>query len=465
MSFQAQLVMILWIPIVFYFFKRFRSYQAVAISFVIGWLFLPQKAGFYFLGFPDYERVSALSYSVLLASLFFHIDRFQSLKVTWFDIPIIVLCLSPLFSSISNGLGVYDGISGVIGNIVQYGIPYFLGRIFLNHEKGLYYLTKTILVGALLYLPLCLYEIRMSPQLHQIIYGYPGIRQFSQGIRYGGYRPNVFMRHGLSVGVWMMAGTLIAFWLWQSGILKKMWNIHIPIITLILLITFILVKSTAAYLYLFYGLIVLFCAKKFRLSFPLIFLGLLICGYLFLASTGQINQDIVDNLVSSLSNFLPEDRVGSLEFRLDNEQILLQRALERPLFGWGGWGRNRVFVETFLGEMKDSTTTDSLWIISFGKNGWVGLISVFAILLVPVFYFCYKYPAKLWFTSKIASPAILTTLLSLYALDCLLNAQFNPVFILIAGGLSGYFMKVVKYNLPSRRSLSIVEKKKLIIKL
>ena len=281
MSFQAQLVMVLCVPIVFYLFKRFSVAQAIVTAFLVAWLFLPQKAGFSFSGLPDYERISATCYGIVLCLLIFGSQQKTIWKFNWIDIPIVIYCICPFFSSLSNGLGAYDGASATLGNIVQYGLPYFIGRIYLANTQGLSILTKSILISGLVYVPLCLYEVRMSPQLHRIVYGYHGIRQFAQGIRYGGFRPSVFMRHGLSVGMWMMAVTLIALWLWQSGVVKK---IPISIIIFILLVTVILVKSTGAYAYLLYGLIVLFTAKLLRFSFPLVILCLSIWLYQLLQS-------------------------------------------------------------------------------------------------------------------------------------------------------------------------------------
>src|SRR5262249_36698985 len=55
-----------------------------------------------------------------------------------------------------------------------------------------------------------------------------------------------------------------------------------------------------------------------------------------------------------------QERAHSLEFRLQNEELLIQRALERPVFGWGGWGRNRISDD----HGRDITVTDGLWIMA-----------------------------------------------------------------------------------------------------
>ena len=68
--------------------------------------------------------------------------------------------------------------------------------------------------------------------------------------------------------------------------------------------------------------------------------------------------------VALTKSIVGEDRAGSLEFRLDNEDMLIARAMQRPLFGWGGWGRARVHDE----DGKDISVTDGLWIQSRCKT-------------------------------------------------------------------------------------------------
>lgn len=437
MSIQSQLIMIAWIPIVFYLFIRFKTQEAVIISFIVAWLFLPQRAGFTFPGIPDYERISATVYGILLATIAYDIQRISKFDYSWLDLPMLIWCICPIFSSLSNGLGIYDGLSESLNQTVAYGGPYFLGRIYLNNLAGLRKLAIGIFLGGLVYVPLCLYEIRMSPQLHQIVYGYHGNPSFYQTIRYGGFRPTVFMQHGLSVGMWMMAATLIGICLWQTGVVKQIYGFHIRWFVGILLVTFILTKSTGAYGLLLLGLIFLYSAWYFRTSIA--FLLLIVAMVFYLQQSVSANTYITDSIITTVSRVVPDpERIHSLQFRFDNEEILGAKARERIVFGWGGWGRSRVYDYDWKGDLVDISITDSLWIIAFGTNGLVGLVSVFGSILIPVLYFCLKYfPADTWTHQKVASAAVLTIITVLYMLDCLLNNQFNPIFTLANGGITG----------------------------
>ncbi len=438
---QAQLVLLIWLPIVLGLFKYFPARKALVISFITAWLFLPQRVVFIFPGLPNYDRTSATCYSILLATFLFDAKRFGSFKFGWLDIPMLVWCICPMISSLSNDLGAYDGFSAILDRVMQYGIPYFLGRIYLNDLLGLRELAMGIFVSGLIYAPLCLIETVISPQLHRMIYGYHGIHEFGQSVRLGGYRPNVFMIHGLSVGVWMMSALLTAIWLWQSGLLKTFRNVPMNVIVGGLFVTHLLVRSTGAYLYMLYGLVILLTAKSLRSSFPLLFLISFLSLYLYLGATGNFTGEKADQIVTVASDIAGTDRAQSLEFRFYHEELLVEKALERPIFGWGGWGRNRVFDYNWAGELVDISITDSLWIIAYGVNGIVGLSAIFGAVFLPALGFIFRYPARTWLTPKVGPAAVIVVITILYALDCTLNNQFNPVFTLASGGIAGLCLK------------------------
>ncbi|WP_088243482.1 O-antigen ligase family protein [Calothrix rhizosoleniae] len=438
MSLQAQLVMLLWLPVVLYLFTSFTAQRAVIISFIAAWLFLPQNAGFSVLGLPDYERMSATCYGILLATFIFDVQRFRSFQFNWLDLPMLIWCLCPFASSMSNDLGAYDGLAQSLQQTVSYGIPYFLGRIYLNNLIGFRHLAIAIFTSGLIYAPFCLYESRMSPVFHQLIYGYVDVRAFAQGFRYGSFRPTVFMEHGLAVGMWMMAATLIGIWLWQTGVVKQIWGIPIMWLVIGLLFTFILVRSTGAYLYLLLGCIILFVAKKFRTALVMLLVMLAMSSYLYMGATGVFNSERIHGIVSALEMVVEPGRASSLGYRMSNEELLSEKARHRPIFGWGGWGRNRILEENWEGELVDVAITDSLWIIAFGINGTVGLIALFSSSLLPsLSFFWLRYPARFWFKPEIAPAALLSVVITLYMLDCTLNNMPNPVFTLASGGIAG----------------------------
>jgi len=443
-----------FIPIVFYLFVRFPPQRAVIISFVVGWLFLPQ--GDYPIPIlPPFTKVSAVCYSILLATLVYDTARFTCFKPGWLDVPMLIWCLCPILTQLSNG---GSPISPTFLQIIGWGLPYLVGRLYVGSLDGLRQLAIGILAGGLAYVPFTLIEGVKGPLLHQIVYGVNAVDDWSQARRAGGWRPVVFMQHGLMVAVWMMTAALIAVWLWQTGALKKFQGRNIKTLAIILIIAFFLCRSTGAYSLFVFALIVLFSAKWFRTSLPLLFIIGYIVFYLYIAASGQFSSKEVMEFITPIFG---EDRAGSLKFRFDMEEILGEKARERFLLGWGDSGGNRVYNQ----QGQDISITDSLWIIAFGYYGTVGLVSLFSSLLLPVIVFAvFKYPARTWSNPKVAPAAALGVALTMYVFDCVLNAMTNPIFALIAGGISSVVLKAPeslktkKTSSPPRRQ-SLVHQK------
>lgn len=425
------LTMFGWIPFSMVLFNRLPIRKAIIFSFVIAWLFLPIST-YAFPGIPDLTKFSATSYSVLLAVFIFDADRLKSFRIGWWDIPMAAFCFTPILTSILNGLGAYDGASASLSTIVVWGIPYFIGRLYLGSLIAIRELATGIFAGGLIYIPLCLYEIRLSPQLHRIVYGFFP-HEFGQTIRYGGFRPQVFMQHGLEVGLWMLAATLVGFWFWKAGTIKKVGGIPMPPLVLILFITFVLCKSTGAWGMCVLGLLLLFSVTTLRTALPIYLIVGVIVFHLVMNTFGTAEH--TKTLVESLYNSpISAERVQSLEFRFDNEEFLTAHAKKRFWFGWGGFDRNRPVDEN--GEILG--VTDSLWIVHFGIRGMVGLIANYGFFLLPIIAVTWKCPVRLWGRPEYAPVAVMTIILLMYASDCLLNAMVNPILILSLGALSSY---------------------------
>lgn len=445
------LVMFAWIPIVLYMFSRLPARQAVVYSFLIAWLFLPE-AEMQLAGLPDYNKRTVTCYGILLATFIFDVGRFSTFRFGWLDIPMAVWCLCPFASAVTNDFvpfagysPLYDGFSSSLDRTALWGVTYFLGRIYLNSWAGLRQLAIGIFVGGLAYVPLCLFESRFSPQLHRIVYGAFAAADFSQTMRLGGFRPTVFMLHGLAVGAFMMAATLIGLWLWQTNSLKQVRNIPMVWLIAAIFMAFALLRSTGALALLLIGIAILLVAKQLRTALPIFLLIATMAVYLYINAATDIYFS--DQLVEFLKQIFPEDRVASLEFRLNNEELLVDHAREKLAFGWSGWNRSRV-VDPETGRL---AIQDSLWVIALGENGLVGLVSLFSAMLLPVVaLFWSRCPARLWTHPQVAPAVGVAVALVLYMLDCILNAMINPIYILACGGIAGLVLSPERQRQPAR---------------
>ncbi|GAB6060083.1 hypothetical protein [Desulfonatronum parangueonense] len=424
-----------WLPFSIWLFSKLQARHAVIAGFLLSWMFLPQYS-YNFSGIPDYTKVSAMSYGVLLGTLFFNSEAFSRFRPHVLDLPLVIWCVIPFFTSLSNGLGAYDGLSTTLARSTMWGLPYFIGRLYFYNRQALTELAFGIFLGGLIYIPFCLWEVVMSPRLHRIVYGFHP-HSFGQTKRGGGWRPVVFMEHGLMVAMWMVTAWLSGYQLWKSGWLgrkfprwKQLWG---PVV-LGLLVTVVLCKSTGALGLLVFGVFVLYLVQLTRWALPMKIVLLLPILYVLARGSGYWDAQ---NLIDAAGRIASEDRTASLAYRLQNENILSDRALERAWLGWGEWGRSFVRDE----DGRAISVPDGLWILAFGQNGIVGLSALLVTLLLPPLLFLIRYPPRRWRDPPVAAMTSLPLLMGLFTIDSLFNAMFNPLILILAGGLTGLWLE------------------------
>ena len=260
----CQLVLFIWLPVVAAFFAFLPPRRAVVVSFVTAWLALP-NISFPLSGLPDYTKMSATVAIVLLCMLIFDQGRLFAFRPRWYDLPMVVWCLSMFVSSMTNGLGPYEGIAATLDQLVPWGFPYLIGRCYFTDLDGVRELALGIVIGGLVYVPLCLFEIRMSPILESWVYG---IIHF-EPLRFGGYRPKVFLSSGLELGMWMTNSTLICYQLWACGSVKTIRGIGLGKLLLAIIVTSVLCKSTGAIALLVVGIVTLWLTRLTRRSWAI----------------------------------------------------------------------------------------------------------------------------------------------------------------------------------------------------
>ena len=212
-------------------------------------------------GLPAYDKAAAATVGILLATVVFQPHRLVGLRLRWFDLPMLVWCVCPFISSVANELGAYDGVSMVCRQMITWLFPYLVGRLYLSDVEGLGDLALAMIVGGVCLIPCCFLEIRLSPIMSKMVYGFGGQGAF-EGTRYGFYRPRVFFASGLELGLWMNAVSLVAWWLWQSGQLKRLWLVGGGTICAALLITTVACRSTGATVLLLVGMAALWICQR-----------------------------------------------------------------------------------------------------------------------------------------------------------------------------------------------------------
>src|SRR5262245_37070361 len=120
-----------WVFLAILLFAILPPRRAVLTAYILGWLFLPQ-AGIDLKGLPDLDKVTGTSMGAMVGVLLFDAGRLATLRWSWVDVPAAVWCLVSIPSSLVNGLGLYDGLSGLLRDAITWGIPYLMGRMYFT---------------------------------------------------------------------------------------------------------------------------------------------------------------------------------------------------------------------------------------------------------------------------------------------------------------------------------------------
>ncbi|HPL17664.1 MAG TPA: hypothetical protein PL180_13295 [Spirochaetota bacterium] len=428
MNFLVPVMMWGWIPVTIILFRKFAPQKAILISVIGGILFLPATA--FDIPVILYNKETAIAISLLWGIIFSYKKSVPSFSTKPFNIPIILWCImSPFLSILTNGLGLYNAVAAVIESSLAYGVFYVIGRIYFSDKDALRLLTTGIIVGGLIYVPFALFEVRMSPQLSNIFYGFFP-HSFAQHFRYDGYRPIVFMQHGLMVAMWMSVTFTVSLWLYGTREVVTLKKIPMSVVIIFLLITTVLCKSANGWIYSMSGVFAYYYYKKTKSTLIFKLLVLAIPVYLILRVSGILP---INAIIDFSASIFDAERVDSLAVRLFQEDVFSQKALENPLFGWGwmgrAWPRNMATGEDVV------QMIDSLYLIAFSNYGLFGLFSLYAVLLLG--------PWKVMKSRTESIDAIvLGVILIFFTIDTLINGMVNSVFILTAGALSGYSDKL-----------------------
>ncbi|MGX4770520.1 hypothetical protein ACWAUC_12055 [Bradyrhizobium guangdongense] len=407
-------------------------------SFLLAQLLLPVAATVKFPMVPPIDKATIASLTAILGCLMFRSGGTQfRFKFGVVEILILASVVAPIITSHLNGddltvgrlflpgVGLYDAASAAEASMLGI-IPFVLGRHLLTTPRDRRNILVGLAISGCFYSIPLLFEIRFSPQLHYWIYGYYPT-EFIQTMRSGGFRPMVFMGHGLLAAFYLATSLIAATTLWKARerILGVSGAAIVPYLGAVLL----LCKSMGANIYGFlFSSLAYFSTPRaqMRVSVLLVVISL---GYPLLRSFDLVPTTSMIGIAKSIS----EDRAKSLEFRFENEDRLLARAFERPVFGWGRFGRSRVYDEA---TGKDISVTDGRWIIDIGQFGIVGFLCEFGLLGFSVF----RAAATLRYSRLSRDQhyfAAVSLLVAINIIELLPNSSLIPWTWLISGALLG----------------------------
>ncbi|MBK7644952.1 MAG: SGNH/GDSL hydrolase family protein [Planctomycetes bacterium] len=436
----ATLAMIGWIPLILVSFSLLSPRRAVVTAYIVGWMFLPILS-WNLPGLPAYDKTTATNLGVFFGVLLFDTRRLASFRPSAIDLPLIVFCLSPLGTSLANDLGIYDGLAGVWAQVIAWVMPWVIGRCYFATLPDLRELAIGMFLGAVAYIPLCLFEMAFGAILHLKIYGYYQHAPDQTVRADGSVRPMVFMQHGLMLAMWMGSSSLVGLAVARDAGLRRIPPSAKSALAFALVATTILSRSVGASVLLLLGMLLWYVARSVRFTLPIAVLAFLVPSYMALRWTGAVEvadltQPIASVLqASGVSQAEATERLRSARVRFESEDWLLAEARTKPVFGLSAWGFNQT-RDRETGEMI-SITTDGFWTILAATRGLIGLGAWTLMMLLPALLFLRRHPPSAWRTPLVATGGALALVLALTTADCLMNANINPIYTLIGGGMIG----------------------------
>lgn len=429
-GFVVDAVMAGWYPLCFALFMLLPPARAVAVGLVMGFLLLPNVI-YDLPGMPNYDKGLAIVLGVGIAAVICDYGRFAAFRPRAVDAPVALLCLAAFASALANGDGAYRGCSNAFDFGVRWALPWFLGRLYFADFEAQKYLALAVIVGALMYVPFALWEVKMSPQLHREVYGVM-LRSFKHARRaFGLWRPNVFVSHGLAYALFNSLAALCAFWLWHTRSVVRVWGIPMGLVVLTLFGMTFAAQSGNAILLLGLGLACLLFATRHRMAFPVLALALVPPVYVTLRQGLRWDGR---ELVAVAESVFGKSRATSLNVRIESEALLRDKILEQPWFGYDDFKR---FTGNKGREVEDNPIlVDSRWLLYLGLFGVFSLVGLWSMQLLPPYLLWKRLPPAYWSHPALAAATVLGVASLLITLDGLLNAFEIQAFTAGAGGVA-----------------------------
>lgn len=463
----AYLMLIAWPLISLVLFRKLPVERAILWSLFASYLILPPIAEFDLPLVPDMDKFSIPSVVAFGLCVFLvkkpvallprnPVGKVLTLLFAFSVVPTVLTNSDPiLFRVLENsepmifitnmlpGLRWRDLGSVTINQMIIL-VPFLLGRQYLATAEAQRDLLIVFCIAALVYTLPSLVEIRLSPQTNTMIYGFFQ-HDFGQMMRQGGFRPIVFLPHALWLAIFMFSALAATVALARAADERE--KTRFVAASVYLFVVLFMCKSLASFTYaLTLVPFIALAPARWQMRVALT-IAVIATVYPMLRNLGLVPVEAILMQAEAIS----ADRAQSLGYRFYNEALMLERAAEKPWFGWGGWGRNLVrHAET--GEI--ISVPDGRWIITFGTFGWLGYVAEMGLLSLPIvmlFWEIRRRAPDAADLSPYAAPIAL--ILAATMLDMLLNDTLVPIIWLCAGAVLGHAENLRYGILQAKRPL------------
>ncbi|MBX2813023.1 MAG: hypothetical protein KTR25_14500 [Myxococcales bacterium] len=448
-GFPVFLAFILFPLVTRFLFRQYSLPAATILSVVIAEMYLPSGEDALF-DFPMVPPLGKAQWSAVIIIYFIYQRHWKSLRkirplrglellpmvllVGWFgtwkentepliyglyayETPDISLTVLPAIT-------LYDIISEWIREIIHLIIPFLIGRAAFQRKSDITAMCTIIVAAGLVYIPIMFLDMRLGPIVHSSVYGYYPHEDISQTIRWGGFRPQGFMLHGLVLARYQLVAFICAVALYNSG-LRTIWSLNANMVLRTMMVVVVFGKSMGAIIFLIVlGPLLFFTSIKTQAKTILV-TAILVLGYPYVRAFKLLD---IDTVVGVVAKYSPQ-RAQSLGYRFRNENELSSRAREKIWFGWGGYARGHIW-DKWLGV--NLSTVDGYWVGRFNMTGIFGLVAPFVLMLFPVIRIARNYK-KLPNRNDQRFMIAFSVVPLIYAVECIPNAIFTNLPFITAG--------------------------------
>ena len=322
----AHLVFFSWPLVAVLMFAAQPPARALAGAVIVGYLLLPERVVVDFPMIPAIDKVLMINLTAAAVTAL-ALRRQRQIagpdtappagRARWLFGALIALTLAtPFLTVLTNGepviagplyipgMRLYDAVSLMMSAAIAI-VPFVLGMRVLGSPEAQTDLLRVLVLAACAYACLVLFEVRMSPQLSNWIYGFFP-HSFFQHMRGGGFRPVVFLHHGLWLGIFLCMAVLGACTLWRQALRDRVRAAPWLVAMLWLALTLVLSRNLGATaLMLLFAPVILFAPPRLQVLVAAAFAAAVLT-YPMLRGAGLVPTDTIHSLAQSVS----EERAG-----------------------------------------------------------------------------------------------------------------------------------------------------------
>ncbi len=456
-NFLAWTALALCFPVSLMIVARWKAPLSVPLVLILGQMFLPDRIGFVVSPYlAPLDKFTLPPLGALFGCIIFRPKSLVNSKpFRGFDLFIVFRIVAYFFSCITNrdplmfpqgmvpALSMYSFMSGTAKILCYWWPSLYLGRTVIRTSRDLRNLFRMLASAGVIYSAFILIEMRFSPQMNFWVYGFQAT-EFAQSVRDGHYRPLVFMRHGINLTFFLFITILAASALAKTKV--RVLRLKARPVSVYLSVLLVLCHSLGTLLYGAVAVpLVWFTKARTQVKIATV-LAVITCSYPIARAFGLVPVDDINAFV--LEKF-GEDRAGSLGVRLSEEQYIMERALPRWVFGWGG--PPRAFrLDPVTGV--PHSVTDGLWAVQFGEAGAVGYICMFGMFLYPILR-SRRALSRLPSLDDRIMVGSLTLMATFLIVDLIPNSFLDPYLLFLSATLAGVAARGLEPDPPASPAL------------